>query len=354
MRRLPRCFFLPAIITVAFFAFTAWSSQAQSAAQFPPEWSKALDSLAEKIAAAAKPAKTLSLNVKNISSLSSADVASLREELVASLTALKFRITEKPPSEAQLQITLSESAVDYVWVAEIRRGDAHEVAIVLVARDMVKRQNSVAPSIVLQRKAIWEQAGKILDFGLVSDAVADGRSILVILEPDKLSFYEYRSGEWQLTRAVAITHSRPAQRDSRGRIDLPAGKAEVSDAECSGNFQHPETVTCSSAASVQDAAFEIKTIVMQGRTVDSYVALAQACGIGPLTLVTGPGDWTEPDFLQAFGLKNQAEAVSEKIQFPGPIMALWESEDGKSARAVSRNLQTGAYEASIVSVSCGN
>jgi hypothetical protein len=353
MRLLPRRFFLRAIITVAFFAFTAWSSQAQSAAQFPPEWNKALDSLADKIAAAAKPAKALSLNVKNISSLSSADAARLREELVADLATRKFRITEKPPSDAQLEITVSESAVDYVWVAEIRRGDAHEVVMVLVARDMVKRQSSAAPSISLQRKAVWEQAGEILDFALVPDAATDGGSILVILEPDKLSFYECRSGEWQLTRVVAITRARPVQRDSRGQIDLPASKAEVLDAECSGDFQHPETVTCNSA-SVQDVALETKPIFMQGRTVDSYVALAPACGIGPLTLVTGPGDWTEPDFIQAFGLKNQADAVSEKVQFPGPILALWESEDGKSARAVSRNLQTGAYEASIVSVSCGN
>ncbi|MGB8523609.1 MAG: hypothetical protein WCD43_11630 [Candidatus Acidiferrales bacterium] len=353
MRRLPRLFFLRAIITLGFFAFTVWSARAQSAGKIPPEWDKALDSLADKIAAAAKPAKTLSLNVRNISSLSGTDVAGLREELVADLAARKFRITEKPPSDAQLQISFSESSEDYVWVAEIRRGDAHEVVMVSAARDVFKNPTSAGPSITLQRKAIWEQAGKILDFGLVSDAVAAGSSILVILEPDKLSFYEYRAGEWQLTRAVATPRARPVQRDVSGRIDLPAGKAELPDAECSGDFQRPETVTCSSAAAAYDAAFVTKPISVQGRTVDSYVGLAPACGIGQLTLVTGPEDWTEPDFIQAFGLKNQADAVSEKIQFPGPILALWGSDDGKS-RVVSRDLQTGAYEASIVSVSCSD
>jgi hypothetical protein len=354
MRRLPRLFFLRAIITVAFFAFTPWSSRTQSAAQLPPEWNKALESLADKIAAAARPPKTFSLNVKNISSLSGVDVASLREELVADLAARKLRIAEKPPSDAQLQISFSESAEDYVWVAEIRRGDAGEVVMVSTARDVVKKLGSAGSSITLQRKAIWEQAGKILDFGLVSDAAMDGGSILVILEPDKLSFYEYRSGEWQLARAVAIARAQPAQRDIRGRVDLAVGKAELPDAECSGKFQQPETVTCSSTAAVQDAGFVTKPILIQRHTVDSYVDLAPACGIGPLTLVTGPGDWTEPDFTQAFELKNQADAASEKLQFSGPILALWASEDGKSARVVSRNLQTGAYEASIVSVSCGN
>src|SRR5271170_3296017 len=173
MRRLPRLFFLLATIVLTFLALTGGHSRAQSAGKIPPEWDKALDSLADKIAAAAKPANTFSLNVKNISSLSGTDVASLREGLIAELAALKFRITENPPSDAQLQISFSESEEDYVWVAEIRRGDAHEVVMVLAARDVVKKPSSAGPSITLQRKAIWEQAGKILDFGVVSEAVTD-------------------------------------------------------------------------------------------------------------------------------------------------------------------------------------
>jgi hypothetical protein len=353
MRLLPRRFFLRAIITLAFFAFAAWSSQAQSAAQIPAEWNKALDSLADKIAAAAKPARTFSLNVKNISLLSGAEVASLREELVADLATRKLQTTEKPPSDAQLQISFSESVEDYVWVAEIRRGDTHEVVMVFAARDVVKNPNA-EPSLTLQRKSIWEQAGKILDFGLVPEVAIDGGSILVILEPDKLSFYEYRSGEWQLTRAIAIAATRAPQRDVLGRIALQAGKAQLSNAQCAGDFHHPEGVVCTSLAASQDVVPRTQPFVMHGRNIEDYAALAPACGVVPLTLITGAGDWTEPDFIQAFGLRNQTDVISEKVQFPGPILALWASEDGKSARAVSRNLQTGAYEASIVSVSCGD
>ena len=354
MRLLPRRSFLRAIITLAFFAFTAWSSQAQSTKQIPAEWSEALDSLADKIAAAAKPAMTFSLNVKNISSLSGTDVASLREELVAKLTARKFRITEKPPPDAQLQISFSEAAENYVWVAELRRGDAHEVVMVLAARDVAKNPNAAEPSLTLQRKSIWEQAGKILDFGLAPEVATDGGSILVMLEPDKLSFYEYRAGAWQLTRAIAIAATRAPQRDARGRIDFQAGKAQLSNAECAGDFHHPEGVVCASLAVSQDVARGTQPVVVRGRNIEDYAALAPACGFAPLTLITGAGDWTEPDFIQAFGLKNQTDVMSEKVQFSGPILALWAGDDGKTARVVSRNLQTGAYEASIVSVSCGD
>jgi hypothetical protein len=72
-------------------------------------------------------------------------------------------------------------------------------------------------------------------------------------------------------------------------------------------------------------------------------------------LVTGTGDWTQRDQIQAYDLKNhQALANGPPLEFPGPVLALWPSEDGKTVRVISRNLQTGAYEASIVSVSCGD
>ncbi|MGC1969313.1 MAG: hypothetical protein WA673_22825, partial [Candidatus Acidiferrales bacterium] len=59
--------------------------------------------------------------------------------------------------------------------------------------------------------------------------------------------------------------------------------------------------------------------------------------------------------IQIYEIEGQeATAVGQPHEFPGPILALWPADDGKSARVVSRNLQTGMYEASIVSVSCGN
>jgi hypothetical protein len=88
---------------------------------------------------------------------------------------------------------------------------------------------------------------------------------------------------------------------------------------------------------------------------DDIAPITVTCGSGWHVLVTGTGDWTQPDEIQVYELKNhQAVASGPPLKFPGPILALWASEDGKTARVVSRNLQTGAYEASIVSVSCGD
>ena len=71
--------------------------------------------------------------------------------------------------------------------------------------------------------------------------------------------------------------------------------------------------------------------------------------------MTGTGDWTQPDHIQIYEIKgHQAVVIGQPLEFSGPILALWPGDDGKSARVVSRNLRTGMYEASIVSVACSN
>jgi hypothetical protein len=88
---------------------------------------------------------------------------------------------------------------------------------------------------------------------------------------------------------------------------------------------------------------------------DGIVTVKAECDPTWLVLVTGTGDWTVRDTLRIYRVTDrQAAMVGQPIEFSGPILALWPADNAKSARVVSRNLQTGMYEASIVSVSCGN
>ncbi|MGA7914421.1 MAG: hypothetical protein WCA00_04235 [Candidatus Acidiferrales bacterium] len=88
---------------------------------------------------------------------------------------------------------------------------------------------------------------------------------------------------------------------------------------------------------------------------DSIISVEAGCDPAWLLLVTGNGDWTVRDTIRIYEVTDhQAVTIGQPLEFPGPILALWPADDGKSARVVSRNLQTGMYEASIVSVSCGN
>jgi hypothetical protein len=82
-------------------------------------------------------------------------------------------------------------------------------------------------------------------------------------------------------------------------------------------------------------------------------SLSDDCpGLSPI-LVTGTGDDTATDTIQIYQLADrQAVAAGQPISFPGPVRALWEASDVKSARVVSQNLQTGMYEASSISITC--
>jgi hypothetical protein len=333
--------------------FAGVSARAQTTTQLPPDWTNALGSLADKIAAVTKRGESLSLEVKNMSSLGAADVDGLHDVLVTDLARRNRRITKESPADATLQVTFSESANGYVWIAEILDGAKENVVMVSVTAPNQKASRQDAP-LTLRRKLIWEQEARIVDFGILAEDSAGETSMLIILDAGKLSFYRSQDKDWKLAREITIEHPRPPQRDIRGRVDLQAGKAQLPDAECAGDFRHPESVICTTMEPPADPEIPRQPIAVQGRNVEDYAVLAPVCGDSPVTLFTGQGDWTEPDSIQAYVGKDPENSASSKIQFLGPVLELWRNADGKSARAVSRNLKTGAYEASIVSVSCGD
>jgi hypothetical protein len=350
MRLLPRLSLRRAFILSLLLAFGAASSDGQAAVSFPSDWTNSLGSLADKIAAVTKRGEGLSVEVKNISSLSAADVDGLRQLLVTDLSRRNRRVVTKSSADVALQVTFSESANGYVWIAQILDGDKENVVMVSVAAPNQKASAKAAP-LTLHRKLVWEQDTKILDFGMLGEGAAGGSSMLIVLDTDKLSFYGSQDKGWKLARTVDLQHGRAARRDVRGRLDLQAGKAELPGAECTGDFQHPDTVACANLTAIADSETPMQPVAIQGRAVEDSAVLAGTCAGDSLTLASGTGDWTAPDFMQAYGGANLSTA-SPPIQFPGPVLELRRNDDGKSARVVSRNLKTGVYEASIVSVSC--
>jgi len=91
--------------------------------------------------------------------------------------------------------------------------------------------------------------------------------------------------------------------------------------------------------------------------------LKTACGGSWQILATRPGDWTEPDAVQAYEFHDhQAAALGQPVSLPGPVIALrpvaiprFGNTGGLSRDAITvvRNLVTGHYEAYELSISCG-
>jgi len=305
------------------------------------------------------PAK-VDLLVSNMSSLRPEQVAAADDWLKTMLANHRLRTAGNQTAEANVNVTLSEGVTGFVLVAQVRRGADEQTAIFAVDKDGTpgKRAGGVA----LQDQLIWEQPGKILDFALVQGPTGDA-SQLIVLEVGRLAFYARNAAQWQLTNSITIPPMRPWLRAPRGYIDLSHGGAQgvalLSGVQCKGDFTNPSAIECSFVS--QESAPWAGQDAWKSRVLESAgdaSPISLECDSRPVALATGGGDWTQTDFIQGYEIGTQkgqgAMASGNPIEFKGPITALWSNGATAGARAVMQNLQTGNFEAHLVTATCSH
>jgi hypothetical protein len=348
-RRIILRFLALLLATTAFLPIPAQTQEASSTEQ----WSSDVNSLADKIFAALGTSRSVSLDLKNISALDAAAVAAIEKQLQAELIRRGLQVASEISAETPIQVTFSQGVAGYIWVAQIHKKQADQVVMVRV-HGRQENAASANPPPVLRSSAIWRQQSVILDF--TSGVDSHGLPILFLLESDRLSLLQRDGDTWAIRDSATISHTHPWPRALRGRLVVSATefKALLPGVSCMGGWSVGLIMDCQ--ADAQDPSFGVTenqpTFLGWG---DDAVSISAGCGRSEQALVTGTGDWSRPDHIQFYEVTNgQASPMGQPMEFPGPILALWPGGDGKSARAVSRNLQTGMYEASIVSVACGN
>jgi hypothetical protein len=81
--------------------------------------------------------------------------------------------------------------------------------------------------------------------------------------------------------------------------------------------------------------------------------LKTPCGAGWQVLATSSGDHAE-DSVRAYEFPDRDPVgVSAALDFSGPVSALWTEAKGDGATAISKNRDTGSYEAFRLSLACG-
>src|SRR6266850_742174 len=143
--------------------------------------------LAQKIAAALKPRAPVMLSFRNVSSMSAADAAVTQAAMERELRGLGLVVGERGPDGNEVQVTLSENSRGFVWVAEIRTGDARAIAMEEAPKPPPA---SGTTSMAIEKKLMQEQDRQILDLAPM------GRGLLV-LDSEAVSLYESAGGEWQ-------------------------------------------------------------------------------------------------------------------------------------------------------------
>lgn len=389
------------------FFLILWSGRMSFAA----DWAPAEQELARKIVAATGPG-AIAVDVVNRSTLSKKDVDEISRGMRAQLEALGARTVKPEQAAATVQIVLSENLQNHVWVGEIHQG-AGEFSLVMISvprSDTVTFVRETAP-ITIRKIPLWAQEERILDIAVLEEA--QGPSHIAVLDPEKIAIYRLNQGRWQQEQSLPISHARPWPRDMRGRIVLrqdhlldaylpgvfcqSSGNTPLNCRESDdpwplsslfplGGFFAPTrnffTGVLSPGVGKQTSTAKFYSAAPLPRTnytlwifagVDGQAHLLDgvseqnarlnwgsdlasvktSCGSGWQVLATRTGD-NSGDTIRAFEFPDRDPvAVSEAVEFSGGITALWTETKGGTAIAVSRNAETGNYEAFRLAMACG-
>lgn len=391
-------------------------ASAQASGQLPHAWSEAVYAIAQKSAAAMAPVHAFSSQVNDVSQTAPVELAGIRRAFEDDMVARGMRPIAAP-ADTQIILSISRSLAGFTLVAEIRRADAAtQVVVAPVASDEpVAPQPGAEPG--LQRKIVWQQLTPLLDFDqiagdsnqmfwyflepeqLIVYEFAGGQQVLRDSRPIPRRYATRDLRGW--ISAADATHlsafvgggrcdaawNPSLSMDCRENSGEQWQMGPVSWTFMPGRNYFSGTVTLSSslqakfppffssaspqaATSGQGASRRVIAGIdglaqfFDGTadpvsTFDDWgsdvVSIAGACGAGWEVLATGKSDWMQKDQIQLFEIRDRkAIAMGQPLELPGPTLAAWPSDDGKSARLISRNLETGLYEASIISVGCGN
>jgi hypothetical protein len=363
-----RYVFLPVVVLIFSFvigqtvhgqapiASSLQSEQRVTSPTLPTAWNDGVKALAEKIAATEKPPRSISLEIKNISSVGAADVEAIRKALETELQTEGLRIV---PGEVDVEVTLSENSDGYVWVAETRRDskqkNSSKVAIISVSKRAVISTGGTAESLALSKRLVWQQSTEFLDFLIAERPTTVMSSSLVILEADRLVYYRSTNPQWQLHQVIPFPHIGHRNRNFQGRISTCFQKVWGPGGECSGDLGDPTTMKCSPKITILAGARV--GVKIPGYEEYQSELLSERCGDKSVALVSGNGDWTQPDSLQGYLFSDvvnpNAIPSGGPIEFDGPIMSI-EADDRESVRVIVRNLKTGNYEGYVVSATCNH
>jgi hypothetical protein len=210
-------------------------------------WDASVAELAHQIAALTGPG-VVSLTIRNNSTVSADDIPAIRRSLLSQLSALGITVRPGPDAATIVRVTLSRSARQGVWVAEVQQGPEVRVAMVSVANAAPTTSRQGTP-VLLRKALLFSQAEPILDAQLIqltSDGPAARR--LVVLSPEQIAIYH--SGEsgaaWIKDQSFEVAHHAPYPRDVRGRLQKEVGglfKAYLPGVVCSASPQTAVTGT---------------------------------------------------------------------------------------------------------------
>jgi hypothetical protein len=349
-------------ILIGFFlGATSGVSHTQTTSTLPKSWNDAAAKLADEVAAAMSPT-SVRLEVENISSLDDSNAGAIEAAVRTQLQRHSFSFAPENSAAAQsvvrLQLSLSESADEYVWVMQALNdpSDGAAVPVMIVAAPKVVSADAgaEAQSLSLEGRLVWKQAERFLDFALLKDP-ASGELTFLVLGTNRLTTYKLARSQWQASRTSPIPQATPPARDPQGTIDLKEGRISLRGFECVGDPDLAGILQCKGLQTPR--VLRGPVVEIPGLPNSLGTSIPETCHSEFVLLFTAEGDWTQSDSIRGYLSKGTSLPVvpsGNPVEFDGPVVALHPEPEGSSARAVVHNLKSGEYEAYIVTAICGN
>jgi hypothetical protein len=370
---------------------SAHGQDARAAAQ---DWNAPARELADQLRRQIPPPARLDWSVQNRSTLSEDELRAIRRAIGTEFGSAGYRAGESGASAGQVRISVSENFQNYLWVAQVLRGETSSVMMVAVPRAPATppRENA---SLVISRKLLLAREEPILDLVMIA-APEQAAARLLVLGSAGVALYEMSGAAWQVVQAAPVAAVRVWPRDLRGRLVARADgtfEASLPGERCIGSISLLANLDCHtgdepwpltdasdgnatapfvadrnyftgpvvvpdnpplpvpdfySAVAVQngkDSAWLVATtegparlLGRRGDVVEFHgwgselAAIKSTCGSSTLVLATRSSDFAAPDAVQAFQIRGRAaEAASAPVEFTGPVTLLRASSEVRSS-----------------------
>jgi len=213
---------------------------AAQTAQTPSRWAQPAAELAGQISDILGPGQA-QLTVRNLSTIETSEIPAIRKMLEQDLKTHGV-MASGTESANLIRVTLSESAHERLWVAEVVEGNVNHVAMVHL--DLFAKRIAAADArLVLRKEKVAGLfngiGGAMRDNPILSAATINGH--LVVLFADRISVYSSGTSGWNEANTFPIEWR--LGRDPRGiLLSNPDGgsfTAYLPGGECTGSYSLP-------------------------------------------------------------------------------------------------------------------
>jgi hypothetical protein len=272
---------------------------------------------------------------------------SRKKVFVDQISACGVSLTENSDAPP-LRVTISLTATTALLSADSTSPDGtRQIRMVEIPRTSLFSPRDMASAPHLTSELLWEQEKPVYSAIEWLDPATHERFLLLLTTGQVLRLGS-ENGAWKMMDAADLPAAGRRSRPGDGTFSYthPEGKLELLfyRKACEFSVDGRFSIKCNESYPVTSLA----------------VGLSSNCEQFRRNLITGNGDYTQPDRIilsRPAGAGVAAEPgdkYSASVDTPGPVFDVTAAENWKAAFAVVRNLSTGNYEVYRITSVCGN